>query len=162
MTLQERWQALEPRERWLVALAAAVAVVGLFYVAVWEPLTQSNQQINERVAHTRELVSWLQLVAPEARRLRGSSPPGTRSSGTLLNIVDASSKTAGLDKAIARLQPHGQNEVRLWLEKAPYQTLMRWLLTLEKDQGVIISELSISRGSASGLVSARAILKRGS
>ncbi len=161
MTLKERWQQLAPRERVLLAAAGAVTACLLAYLLIWQPLFNSTDRLREAVAEQRALVQWLIAIEPEVKALRGARGSHVAAGGSLLALVDQSSKANGLGQFVTRIQPEGDREVRVWLEQAPYDEIMRWLLTLETDTGVRIAELNVSRGPAPGLVSARLNLQRG-
>lgn len=160
MTPRERWNALNPRERLLVAAAALVVALALGYAIVWKPIVKANLRLQQEVTAARSLAGWLRGVEAEVSRLRGAKSP-TTSGGSLLNLVDQSSKAAGLASFVERLQPEGDAEVRIWFEQVPYEEFMRWTLGLELDNSVKIAELAIGRSSNPGMVSARLILRRG-
>ncbi len=162
MTPKERWQQMAPRERLLVGIAAGVVALMLGFLLIWQPLFGSTARLREEVAGQRELLQWLHAVEPEVQRLRGErSVPGTARGGSLMSLVDQTSNASGLKSFVTRIQPEGDKEVRVWLEQAPYDEVMRWLITLELDAGVRIVEFNVSRGPSPGLVAARINLQRG-
>ena len=162
MTPRERWQQLAPRERMLVSLAAGVMAVMLAYLLIWQPLFGSTARLREEVAGQRDLLQWLQSIEPEVQQLRGArSIRGPGAGGSLMSLVDQTSSASGLKPFVTRIQPEGDKEVRVWLEQAPYDEVMRWLIALEMDAGVRILEFSVTRGPAPGLVGARINLQRG-
>lgn len=162
MTLKERWQQLAPRERMLLGIAAGVVAALLAWLLIWQPLFGSTARLREEVADQRELLHWLQAIEPEVQQLRGQrSRPGAGSGGSLMSLVDQTSNANGLKPFVTRIQPEGDKEVRVWLEQAPYDEVMRWLIALEMDGGVRIVEFSVTRGPSPGLVGARVNLQRG-
>lgn len=161
MTLKERWQQMAPRERVLVSAAGAVVAVMLAFLLIWRPLFASTGKLRKEVAEQRELVQWLNAIEPEVQLLRGARSMRPAAGGSLLALVDQTSKANGLGQFVSRIQPEGDKEVRVWLEQAPYDEIMRWLIALELDAGVRIVEFNVSRGPAPGLVAVRINLQRG-
>jgi general secretion pathway protein M len=80
---------------------------------------------------------------------------------SLLAIVDQTGKENGLGGAITRMQPEGDNTVRIWLEQADFVAVLRWLALLENSYGVAVVEAAIDREAQPGLVRARLGLVRG-
>lgn len=162
MTPKERWQQMAPRERLLVSIAGGVTALALGFLLVWQPLFESTARLREEVADQRGLLQWLHAIEPEVQKLRGArGVPGVGAGGSLMSLVDQTSTRSGLKSFVTRIQPEGDKEVRVWLEQAPYDEVMRWLITLELDAGVRIVEFNVSRGPAPGLVGARINLQRG-
>lgn len=157
--MSEWWQALEQRQRALIGVAAAVLIGAVVYVWVWEPLAQARQQQRERVAEQQALLSWLDAVAPLAQSLRGREQPerdlGERS---LLGLTDETARAAGLAGAVARIEPSGDGQVRVWLEGADFVTVMGWLESYSRSRPIRIEQLQIDRAQSEGQVNARVTL----
>lgn len=155
------WQARNAREKLLLGLGGIVVLALMYYSLVVEPLRDGITQKQQQVENELQLAAWLLAVAPEVQKMRRA--PGENSAqnnGSLLSIVDKTSKAAGLGKSVSRLQPEGDAEVRAWLESAPFNETLRWLRTLESSYGVEINELSFNRNNEAGLIKARLIFKR--
>lgn len=160
--MKQWWQARNAREKLILIIGGVFLLLFLYYGLVISPLQNGIARMQQRQAGEMELASWLVTVAPEVQRLRRASGTGAvqRSGGSLLSVVDQTSKAAGLGKSITRMQPEGEAEVRAWLDQAPFNETLRWLRTLESSYGVEISELSFNRDTEAGRVKARVTLKR--
>ncbi|MCA1798806.1 MAG: type II secretion system protein M [Xanthomonadaceae bacterium] len=151
------FNALAPRERRLVAFGAAAVVLLIAYIAVVEPLAQRRAQLEQGVAAQRTLLAWMNEVAGQV------SPPGAQQVGSgdsLFATVDRSARATVLAEALQRLQPEGQQTVRVWLDNAQFDELVRWIGTLEREHRIMVSVLTIERTQESGLVNARLTLER--
>ena len=155
------WKERTAREKMILGVAGILLIALMYYSIIYSPLRDSVALKQQRLANEISLASWLVSVVPEVQRLQGSKGENSsQSSGSLLSDVDQTSKAAGLGKAVTRLQPEGEKEVRAWLDAAPFNETLRWLRTLESSYGVEIAELSFNRDNEAGLVKARITFKR--
>lgn len=152
------WSALAERERRVFGGGAAVLALLVAWLGVWEPLANAARRQQVNLTAARALAVQLETLA--ASTPRGTTPPaGTGQS--LLAIVDASSKASAMAKPPSRLQPEGDNTVRIWLDDVPFDALLRWLAELQSRYGVRVDNADIERESGPGLVNARLTLMRG-
>jgi general secretion pathway protein M len=158
------WNSLQPRER-RVLIAGAVALFLLIaYAGIWEPYRSGLQELRESVVEKRELRTWMQQAANEIQRLRGikgrGGNGGAKSSGSLLALVDSTARGNQLGDALKRIQPDGQDAVRVWLEEAKFDDVLRWFESLRRQQGLIIDEAVVERLDVPGRVNVRVVLAR--
>ncbi|NBB69985.1 MAG: type II secretion system protein M [Alphaproteobacteria bacterium] len=153
------WRQLEARQRRLISIAGLVLVLALTYVWIWEPLAEARQAERERIAQQQALLNWLEAVAPLAQRLRSSSRPSPDSGErSLLGLADETARAAGLAGAMARIEPTGDGEVRVWLEGADFVAVMGWLESFSRSRPVQVSQLQVDRAGADGQVNVRVTL----
>ncbi len=158
LQLQSRFDALAPRERLLVALAAVVVFITLLYLLIWEPLVKAHSSRAEALDTARALATRIETAA--ALSQRGTPGAGVDRATSLLAAVDQTSRSPVLGKAPSRLQPEGDREVKVWIEEVAFDNLLRWLAELESRYGIGASSAEIERGTAPGAVSARLTLVR--
>ncbi|HEY0975593.1 MAG TPA: type II secretion system protein M [Solimonas sp.] len=156
--LQNRLEALAPRERALVLLCAAVAAIALLYLLLWEPLAQARESRLQNLDTARALANRIEAVAAQAQG--GGASASVNRNISLLAAVDQTSRSPTLGKAPSRLQPEGDREVKVWLEDVPFDNLLRWLSELDTRYGIGATSAEIERGSQPGTVSARLTLVR--
>lgn len=160
--MKKWWQERNARERLILSIGGLLLLLFLYYSLIISPLQSGIVQTQQRKANALEVAGWMLSVSPEVQRLRRSSGSNAniKRGGSLLSVVDETSKAAGLGQSITRLQPEGESEVRAWLDAAPFNETLRWLRTLESSYGVEIAELSFNRDNEAGRVKARITLKR--
>lgn len=153
------WRNLELRQR-RVLIAAAVLLTGMFlYVQVWEPLVDARATERERVAEQLALLNWLDALAPIAEQLRQSGQrPESLGDRSLLGLADQSARAAGLAGALTRIEPAGDNQVRVWLDGADFVATMGWLEQVSRNQPIQVGQLQIDRAQRPGLVNVRVTL----
>lgn len=159
---QERYMALSSRERWILAVGAAAVLLTLVYLLLWEPMVKAHEHRAQSLANARAVAQQLEAIAPLAQRARGTQ--GVAQTGrnlSLIAAIDQSIKQASPGKAPSRMQPEGEDEVRVWFEDVPFDTLTTWLGMLQKTYGIRVQTLDVERKSTVGVVDARLSLVRG-
>ncbi len=155
--LQQWFNGLERRERLLVSIGAVLVGITLLYLMLWEPIAKAHVHREADLASARQLAQRIELLAAQSR----SSPnPGINRSLSLLAAVDQSSKSGVLNKPLARIQPEGDTEVKVWLEAVPFDALLRWVDQLQTRDGIIVRSAQIEKDAASGAVGAQLSLVR--
>lgn len=149
----EAFAALSARERRMVLGALALAVLFLVFGAV-VPLERSVRHAQDRLAHKRADLSWMQSVAPE---LASSMPPPAATGESLLVIIDRSARETGLSGALTS-EPAGAGSLSVRLQTASFDTLVAWLGRLAQQSGVRVESATIERAGAPGLVNAALVL----
>lgn len=155
-----RWQELAPRERRTLTVGAAVLLVTVAYLLLWEPLAQSRDDWRARVAAAETDLAWMRAAAPQVLSRRGTQPIAVAPDGrSLLARVDAGAREAGLGTALLRVEPVAAGQVRVTFEQAGFDALMRWIESLSAQYGTRVTELSVQRAAGVGLVDARLSLE---
>lgn len=156
------WSGLAPRERRLVLLAVPLLAAMAAWALVWEPFMAEHHRLRETLPAKQATAQWMEAAARAIER-RGSGPAtGRADTGeSLLSLVDRSSKDSGIASTIKRIQPDGSDQVRLWLEDVPFDSLAGWLVALKRDAGVVATELRADRQERDGVVDARITFARG-
>lgn len=160
-SIDQTWRQLAPRQQRLIMVAAVVIGLALWWVWLWEPMQLTQRQHQARVAQQQVELDWLQGMAPEVAALRersvGASDLGDRS---LLGVADQTARAAGLAGALTRIEPTGNNQVRVWLDEADYGVALAWLQRLSAEYPIDIEQWAVERGTRSGQVTMRVTLAR--
>ena len=153
------FMALERRERQLVAGGAAVLVLLMFYLLVWDPAAVAYSDLKKNVAAEQETLDWMKQASGKVKALRGSAHGGAQGLGgrSLLAVVDQSARSAGLGPAIKRIEPDGSKGVKIWLEGAVFDSMVLWLGKLNRTYKVDTSVITIEP-KGTGRVNARLTL----
>ncbi len=160
--MRDWFDNLSLRERALVLGGGLLGLILFYWLLVWEPMVRQSAQLEAGIQEQARVLGTLHQAAEQVRVLRaqgGSAPQQSRRS--LLAVVDGSSKQAGISEQIKRMQPEGQKSVRLWMDDAPFDDLLRWLDQLEAQHGIRATAASIDRQDRSGTVKVRLTLARG-
>lgn len=153
------WQGLEVRQQRVLMLAAVVLVGVLGYVMVWEPLVEAREAERQRVSEQRALLSWLDALAPVAEQLRQGRQRSEDLGGrSLLGLADETARAARLAGALTRIEPTGDDRVRVWLDGADFVAAMGWLESFSRDYPVEVRQLQVDRAGSPGQVNLRVTL----
>jgi len=160
------WQSLSLRERWLIGAGAGLLAVLLGYALLWLPLQDELRGLRETVAVQRTELAWMRQAAAQIQRLEQEAATGRSStrqqSRSLLIVVDQAARTAGLETAIKQIEPQGNNQLRIQLERVGFDQLISWLGALRQEHAITTVNGVFDRQAGSGLVNARLILQRSS
>ncbi|MCP5420623.1 MAG: type II secretion system protein M [Gammaproteobacteria bacterium] len=160
--MKDWWQALNRRERWILGGGAAVLVALMVYVLLWEPQRQRIERLRQTVATQRAEIAWMREAAAEVQRLSrapisGTSPQDSRS---MLTVVDSSATGANLGGSVKRVEPQGDDRLRVQLEHVEFDALIRWLADLQKQRGIVADNVALEGQSDGRRVNARLVLRR--
>lgn len=154
------WLAsLEQRERHLVIAGAVLAAIMILYVAIWNPLSSSVENLRVTTRDQQTMLVWMRQAAQEVKKLRGSGGTKPASGQSLLTLVDRTAKAGRLGTAVKRVQPDGELKVRVWMEEASFDDVIRWLVLLESRHGIGIESSVFEVKENPGRVDVRLVLE---
>ncbi|QVQ28829.1 type II secretion system protein GspM [Achromobacter deleyi] len=161
---RQRYQALAPRERRLVAGAALLLGFALVFVSLIEPPLNTVRKLQAELPALRAQAAAVADLTAQAAALRqrSATPAGPMPARAELA---ASLERAGL---AANLWSLGESDsgggVELSLEQAPSSALLRWLDGAGRDWSLAISHVDLTRAANAngrplpGLVNGKVVL----
>ena len=150
---------LDTQQRSLVF--AGAALLGILILAlIWGSLVSDVNRLKSIVSDQHELEQWMQRASKEALQLRGvtSGNVGGAGNKSLLALVDETAKQSRLGQAMRRVEPEGQDKVRIQLDGALFDDMAQWLEKLELGYNIHVDRISIDRLDSPGFVNARVTL----
>lgn len=152
---------LNQRERLIVTIGAAVLIVFALYAITWAPLSKSTRKLQRSVQNQESLLQWANDASAQIRQLRTSQPKRMRTTGkSLLSIVDQSATQSGIKANLKRMDPDGENALKLQVSAVSFDRLVHWVGELERNFGISVSSIALTRTEQTGLVEARLTLER--
>ena len=155
------FDSLDARERIMVAAGAALLMLLLLYVLVWSPIHSGYDALKNTVEGQRTTAMWMQKSAQTLttlKRNRGKAAQGLGGK-SLLSVADSTARASGLGPALKRVEPEGSNSVRVWLDGASFDVLVKWLGTLSTTHGISAESATLERSDTAGRVNARLTLQ---
>ena len=151
--MKEWFADRSPREQLILVSGIGILLLVILWFLVWEPVSRKNSEYQARVEQEQKVLLQLRQLASEANRLgAGSGATSERADQSLLSLTDRTVRAAGLAGALRRIEPDGDQRVRLWLQQAPFDPMMSWLQTLAGDYGIHVLTANIDLGERTGLV----------
>lgn len=155
--LRERFHSLEPRDRLaLVSLSIFLGLV-LFYVLIWVPIGSYLDDSRADYDRQLSLLQYLKSTEDEAKAAAGSGNRRQLSGQSMLTQVTRTARAVGVNPT--RMQPEGEDAVSVWFDAAPFTQIMQLIERLEKEQGIVVRQVSMDRRDQPGTVSARIVLR---
>jgi general secretion pathway protein M len=146
------WYAgLQERERRVVAIGAVALALVILVGGVLMPLQSVVSAAVKRADTRREDLAWMRDNAAEVQS--GGTALFNDTGEAPVVVVDRVGREVGLGTALKGTQPSG-NGVRVQLEAAPFDTLIRWLATLDQRYGLAIDSITVDRAARPGIVNA--------
>jgi general secretion pathway protein M len=142
----KKWfNQLNVRERYILIMGSLILGLILGYFLVWEPIIKARTQLEMIVTAQHKTLGWMQSASAEIQQLRRQStvkPVQTRKH-SLFSLIDQSTRQGVLAKANKRIEPKGNDSVRIHFEKVSFTELMRWLGRLHNQYQVQVNSIHI-------------------
>jgi general secretion pathway protein M len=144
---------LGDRDRLALRLLGSFVGAVLVYLLVLAPAIGLGDRAHGRLQQERELLAWLQQ---HQGAVSGSAAPQAREQpvGTVVNNSAQENKIT-----IRRYEPAGEDGIRVWLEGADFNAVVKWLYQLEGSAGIRAAEFTVERDAQPGKVNARLMLR---
>lgn len=148
--LRQRWLMLTPRDQqFLRVLGIVVGIVVLIY-GIWLPSHRAAQKAQTQYEQNRELLAQLRSSSPQANTTPAAG-------GSLLVLASDAAASSAL--SFSRIEPEGDAQVRVWMDRADFNAVAAWLARLSA-QGVKLQEGQAEKQGEGQGVSARFVLTR--
>lgn len=150
--LRSRWDQLSNREQWLVGSLSLLSFLLLFIFGFWQPMNESAQSSKQMLTRERGVLETVIAQSNSIESLRKLKGVDAVSREPLNQVIANSSKALGI--SLIRIQPRNE-QLQVWIEPLPFDKLLDWIKTLERDNGVQVVALDIERADKLGLVEIR-------
>lgn len=150
-------ETMNERERRMV-LIGGIAAAALLIFGVLLPLDGSVTKAQDRIGKKQADLVWMQSVGPE---LASAGPTVARPSSneSLIVVVDRAARESGLGNSLTSSEPQGPGQLRVRLEKAPFDIMIGWLGRLADQNGISVETANIDNSGAPGIVTASLVLR---
>ena len=155
--LRKLWETRSPRERMVAAVLAAIVAAAL-YVWLVQSADRARAQLRASVTKLRAQAVQLEQQAAEIERLR-ALPPAAASHADLRSLVQAQAGSAGLERALVRIDAKDNDQVQLSFGAVAFSDWVSWISSLQS-QRVRLDACRVEALSMPGMVSVTATLVR--
>lgn len=159
--LKDWYYSLKPRERVIVIGGAAVVALVAIYTFALAPFYAALHERSERVAQKQSDLAYMRSVAGELQASGASQPMSAiPTDESLVVLIDRTARECGLGSALTGQTPTGPTGIRVRLESAAFDVLVKCLANLQQVHAVSIESATFDRAARSGLVNASLVLNR--
>lgn len=160
--IQDWFRGLQPRERAIVSVGAVIVLCLAVFMGLG-PFYKSLHDRSERVERKQADLAWMRSVAAEVQALGANQPIGSGPTGeSLVVLVDRTARECGLGTSLTGQTPNGETGIRVRLESASFDVLVRCLGNLQQAHAIAIESATFDRTGRPGLVNASLVLSRAS
>lgn len=157
--MKEWWDQLNQRERHYL-LSGSLFLLSIFiYFLIWSPFSNAMQNLRNNVAYNRQLVSWMEKAELQLQSLPASHKrTQTISANDLLSSIAQSLTNNKMMSFTPQVQQSAANKVKVSFATVPFDTLIHWLIALQKKHALQIATFAASHQDKSGMVQATVVL----
>jgi type II secretory pathway component PulM len=149
--VKEWFAGLNQREQLSLFVLGIALVLYLLYMLAWAPLAQRREELAVQNESVGESLQRVDAMVSEIMRLREGGVAST-ARRNLTSLVNQSTGRHGLQ--VSRLQPNSRGDIQVRLENAVFDDLLAWLDDVENREGLLVTEIAITRSGATGRVNA--------
>ena len=149
------YETLGTRDR--LALRGLGAFLGavLLYMLLIAPTIAYGTRAQHRLQEERALLDWLRVHQVESSAAgTGAAPAHDQPIATVVNNSAQENKLT-----IRRYEPSGEDGIKVWIDGAAFNSIVKWMYQLEGSYGIRAAEFSVEREKEPGKVSARLTLR---
>ena len=160
--LKQWFYSLALKEQRMVLGTAAVIMLTLFYLIVWEPIHLGLDTERQKQQSQQEILLWMQDAAAEVKALQATGGGNTirdKNKPTTL-VIEQTVNIAGLKASLGKLESSGKNGARVTLNEASFNQVLVWLNTLATHNGIHVVSANFERTGQPGKTNARLTFER--
>jgi len=139
------------RERMVLGGGGVILALFILYAGLVNPYINHRHNLRAQISQLQTLLAWMRPAAGKLEAIHGPQY-GNLPGGSLLSAVNNSVTGAGLGNSLQQAQQASDGSVRAQFSNADFDSLVRWLNTLNKNYGVVAAEVSVTRGTGPGQV----------
>mgnify|MGYP003630366313 CR=1 FL=1 len=147
--MKEWFAGLNQREQLSLVMLGFALGLYLLYMLAWVPLAERRDQLTVQNQATAESLQRVDAMVSEITRLRAGGG-AISAQRNLTSLVNQSTNRYNLQ--VSRLQPNSRGDIQVRLENAIFDDLLAWLDEVENREGLLVTEVAITRAGDSGRV----------
>jgi len=149
--LKDKYNSLESQEKKLLTFAGIFVIVFLTYFVIYQPMASSISSLQKSNTESQKLLIWMTQSAATIKQSAGGSNKAKSRGGRSLNqLINSTASKAKI--SISRSQPRDNNQYQIWLDQVVFNELLLWLVKLQTDYGIFVSNINLGTSDKSGLV----------
>jgi general secretion pathway protein M len=156
--MKDWWLNLNLREKQTIAWGGVAIILILLYLFAWSPLMESVTMLRNKVQRNQKLLVWMKAANEQIQSAR-LVPNKKSTTGSLLSIVQNQVNSSSVAKNVTQLRQTDNDAVQLNFQNVDFDRLMKWLVAMAQEEGLLIAQMSVTPTDAPGVVNATCMLK---
>lgn len=158
--IKDGWAVLGAREKKFLSVGGAVVLACVLYQFVWCTLTDSVTLLRERILTTQHVLTAMQALDKDIQQLSSTAHQSLAPTSvvTVLGALQKHINQAGLASALTALKQGSHDAIEMHFQHVDFDKLIRTLITICDEDGVMITQFSATAQKESGTVNADIIL----
>lgn len=149
-----RWYSgREPGEQRVILALAVLIALTVFWLALWKPVADWRETAHNRYQNAQAQIDWLRANEARARALAQSTSAGDAAGRSLLPVITRSAQAQNIQ--VNRLQPEASGVVSVSVQGQPFNDVLRWLHSLQENNGVAVRRMAVDADERAGIVNAQ-------
>ena len=134
-----------PREKGMLLAAAVFLFCAVYYVLIWQPLSERIEQQETMLQQLVAMNARLKSTAPDIIAARKS---GTTTQAQVSRVrIPWHPARSGVIKRIAE---RGEN-IQVWIEPVVFNALLKWLNALDEKYALRVTQIDVSAAEKPGM-----------
>ena len=136
---------MNEREKRILLVGSICGILLLVYSLILEPIITHKNRLERGLSKQQQYVVWMEAAVAQIEQFQSNGESASLPDGeSLSTVIDETIKdSTRLKKAMQRLQPIGNNRVRVWFEEVEFDRAIKWLGTLADSYGITVDNISI-------------------
>jgi general secretion pathway protein M len=156
--MKEWWISLTLRDKRIAILGGVVVIIASLYAVVLQPLMNANKTLREEVQQNKALLVWMQKANDQLQQLQ-KKPIHTNNHSLLSRVQNELNKTPLMNQ-LKDLKQSEYGSVQLHFQTVSFDELMTWLINIEHEQKLVVSQIHIDSMETPGVVSGEMVLNQ--
>jgi type II secretory pathway component PulM len=159
--MKEWWLNLGFREKQTVTIGGIIVLAFLIYAVIWLPISNYNTNLREKITQDQKLLTWMQEANQRIQAADKILHPGStiRNSAAILSLLQKEINQSSLKDYLTQMSQAENNAVQMTFQKVNFDSLVEWLITLWKKQGVTVIQITTTPEGMTGSINATLIVK---
>jgi type II secretory pathway component PulM len=150
--MKEWWLNLSLREKQTLALGSVVIFIFLIYQLIFASVANSVDHLRDQLHKNKNLLGWMQESDKRIQLLEKNQQPHSKKTASLLSIVQDDLNQNPIAKNMTALQQADNDSIELHFQQVSFDNMMRWLITMTRQQQIIITQMTVVPSQSPGIV----------
>ena len=144
---------LEKREQRMLVIGAVAVIFYLIYGVMFRGLVDAREKLEKQNAQQQESLEWMRGAAQTIASLKQGGSRIDVSGKSLTQLAEEAARDA--DVRITRMNPSGDSEAQLWIEREKFSGVLVFVNRMEIDYGFQMLDVSITSANSPDIVNLR-------